>query len=72
MKAIGLDHPMRELAGFHRTTTASDSTWAFGEETAGVSNTITTGIAIGTATSTITNDMVIVMVITATAGRIDS
>ena len=68
MKAIGLDHPTRELAGLRHTTTASDIMRGTGRETGAESNTITTRITIETATSTITTDMVI----TTTAGTIDS
>jgi hypothetical protein len=68
MKAIGLDHPTRELAGLRHTTTASDIMRGTGRETGAESNTITTRITIETATSTITTDMVIMT----TAGTIDS
>ena len=68
MKAIGLDHPTRELAGLCHTTTATDIMRGTGRETGAESNTITTRITIETATSTITTDMVIMT----TAGTIDS
>jgi hypothetical protein len=68
MKAIGLDHPTRELAGLRRTTTATDIMRDTGRETGAALNTITTRITIETATSTITTDMVIMT----TAGTIDS
>jgi hypothetical protein len=68
MKAIGLDHPTRELAGLRHTTTATDIMRGTGRETGAESNTITTRITIETATSTITTDMVIMT----TTGTIDS
>jgi hypothetical protein len=68
MKAIGLDHPTRELAGLRHTTTATDIMRGTGRETGAESNTITTRIIVETATSTITTDMVIMT----TAGTIDS
>jgi hypothetical protein len=76
MQAIGLDHRTRELAGLHRTTTANDSIWGTGKETAAVLNTITAGMTIEKiVTSTIMADIVITttdnMVIT-TTGTIDS
>ena len=68
MKAIGRDHPTRELAGLRHTTTATDIMRGTGRETGAESNTITTRITIETATFTITTDMVIMT----TAGTIDS
>src|SRR5215469_5628098 len=67
MKAIGRDHPTRELAGLRHTTTATDIMRGTGRETGAESNTITTRITIETATSTITTDMVIMT----TAGTIE-
>jgi hypothetical protein len=77
MQAIGLDHRTRELAGLHRSTTANDSIWGTGKETAAVLNTITAGMTIEEiVTSTIMADIVITttdnMVITTTTGTIDS
>jgi hypothetical protein len=68
MKAIGLDHRTRELAGLRRTTTASGSIWVTGKEIAAVLNTITTGTANTNETMTgTTTDTVI----TTTTGTID-
>lgn len=68
MRATGLDHRTRELAGLHRTTTAADSLWGTGRGSAAILNTITDGITIEAVTSTIMADMVI----TTTTETIDS
>jgi hypothetical protein len=68
MEAIGLDHLTRALAGLHRAMTANDTMWVTGKGTAAVLNTITTGITIETATSTIMTGTVIMT----TAGTTDS
>jgi len=51
---------------------ASDITGASGRETAAALNTITTGIAVATATSAITIDMTSDMVITIITGTTDN
>ncbi len=51
MKAIGLDHRTRELAGLCRTTTVNGSLWVTGKEITVVWTTITTGTATATGTS---------------------
>jgi hypothetical protein len=51
MKAIGLAHRTRALAGLRRTTTANGSLWVTGKEIAAVLNMITAGTATTTGTS---------------------
>jgi hypothetical protein len=51
MKAIGLAHRMRALAGLRPTTTANGSLWVTGKEIAAVLNMITIGTATTTGTS---------------------
>ncbi|OLB26134.1 MAG: hypothetical protein AUH13_28500 [Acidobacteria bacterium 13_2_20CM_58_27] len=51
---------------------ASDITGATGRETAAALNTITTGIAVATATSAITIDMTSAILITIIAGTTDN
>jgi hypothetical protein len=69
MKAIGLDHRTRELAGFRRATMVNGTSWVTGKEIAAVLNTITIGTVTANETmSGTTTDTVI----TSTSGTIDS
>jgi hypothetical protein len=52
MEAIGLDHRTRELAGLSRIMMGSSSLLVTGKEIAAVLNTITTGTATTSGTST--------------------
>jgi hypothetical protein len=67
MRAIGLGHRTRALAGLHRATTANVSMRGIGMEAAAVLSTIITRITSENATSTIMTDMMTNMVITTMA-----
>jgi hypothetical protein len=53
MTAIGLDRPMRELVGLHRTMMVSSFLTATGKAIEGTCNTIIGGITIGATETTI-------------------
>jgi hypothetical protein len=59
MAAIGLDRHTKGLVGFHRATTANDTTQATGRGVAVVWNTIIIGIMIGSVTFTTMTDTTI-------------